>query len=137
VKSKIVLWDVRGRGSLELSNPHLNHRNSFRCVATLTWEGEAFGTELEMITPYRRFWRKYAEELAAGIDGWEGEHAWSSEFGELDLTARNDAGGTAELDVELSQPSELDGPATATLTLRTDDVLRLARDLPAFLRLPD
>ena len=48
------------------------------------------GIALEMISPYRRFWLRFFDELAACQAGWSGVKHWSSEFAEMWVEAQHD-----------------------------------------------
>ena len=123
-----------GVHALEFNAPSLSGKRLFRCNATLTVEDGFHGIALEMISPYRRFWLEFFDELAACQGGWSGVKHWSSEYGEMWVEAQHD-GDVITLDVAFRAPEPTAQEPSATIALRPSELPRLRDELAAFLRL--
>jgi hypothetical protein len=135
-RDRLALWSADGRGRLELSHPHLNHRNIFHCVATLVVDGEASSVGLEMATPYRSMWLDYFDAIIREQDGPPERRVWDSEFAELRLDIGEGADGLLDVHVDMQWPPTYEEQRTGVLRVRPADVVHLRASLPGFLRLP-
>jgi uncharacterized protein DUF6228 len=93
-------------------------------TATVAYDGEEWGVELDMIDVYTSDMVGFFEEIARERRGWSGVKRWRSEFEELTLEATNPGHAVIELTFSLwwSRGDALDNERQGEVHIRADEV---------------
>jgi hypothetical protein len=138
VRDTLSIWSSDGRGSLQFTDPRVEEGTEFFwCTATLELDGEASSVELWMIPAHRRIWLRDLDDIARNVSGWDGVKEWESEHAELRISFSNDGSGTITAHVLIVWPPDYEQSREGTLTFTGEDLTRLRREMPSFLRLDD
>jgi hypothetical protein len=103
-------------------------------TATVAYDGEEWGVELDMIDPYRQALVAFFDELAReSKHGGVGASRWKSEFSELTLEARGAGDATVTLRFELwwSRDDALDNDREGELRVRAEELPSFAAQIRA------